>query len=116
MNEIKRLGAGERWSDVVIYGGVARWVEVPEQFDLDARQQIEQVLNQIDATLAQIGSQKAHVLEVLIFLADLADKPVFNELWDRWVVPGQAPIRAAVQAGLHASCRVEMIVTTAVPD
>lgn len=116
MDAIRRLGAGDRWSDIVIYGGVARWVEVPEQFDLDARQQIGQVLNQIDATLAQIGSRRSHVLEVLIYLADLGDKAVLNELWDRWVVPGQAPIRAAVQAGLDSTCRVEMIVTAAATD
>jgi enamine deaminase RidA (YjgF/YER057c/UK114 family) len=116
MDEIKRIGAGPRWSDVVIYGNVARWVEVPEQLDPEARRQIQQVVQQIDATLAQIGSHKTQVLEVLIFLADLDDKPVLDELWDQWVVPGQAPIRAAVQAGLGSTCRVEMIVTAAVPS
>jgi enamine deaminase RidA (YjgF/YER057c/UK114 family) len=72
-----------------------------------------QVLQQIDGTLAQLGSQKSNILEVLIFLADLNDKPVLDELWDDWVVPGEAPIRAAVQAGLGSMCRVEMIVTAA---
>jgi len=100
---------------VVIYNGVARWVEVPEQFDPDVRQQIQQVLQQIDNTLAQIGSHKTQVLEVLIFLADLDDKPALDDLWDEWVVPGQVPVRAAVQAGLGASCRVEMIITAAAP-
>jgi enamine deaminase RidA (YjgF/YER057c/UK114 family) len=90
---------------------------VAGQFDADARGQIEQVFRQIDDTLTQIGSHKTQVLEVLVFLADLDDKPIFDELWDQWVVPGQAPIRAAVQAGLGDACRVEMIVTAAIaPD
>jgi len=113
MSDIVRLGNSPRWSDVVIYGGVARWVEVAEDTSGDARSQIGQVLKQIDATLAQLASDRTRLLEVLIFLADLGDAPILNELWDGWVLRGSAPIRACVQAGLGAGCRVEMIVTAA---
>lgn len=111
MSDIVRLGNSPRWSDVVIYAGVARWVEVAEDMSGDARSQIGQVLKQIDATLAQVGSDRVRLLEVLIFLADLRDAPILNELWDAWVPRGSAPIRACVQAGLGPSCRVEMIIT-----
>jgi enamine deaminase RidA (YjgF/YER057c/UK114 family) len=114
MNEIVRIGESRRWSDVVIYAGVARWVEVAEDATADARGQIRQVLQQIDATLAQIGSDRMRLLEVLIFLADLDDAAVLNELWDQWVPEKHPPIRACVQAGLSAGLRVEMIVTAAV--
>jgi enamine deaminase RidA (YjgF/YER057c/UK114 family) len=114
MHEIKRLGASARWSDVVIYAGVARWVEVAEDMTQHTRGQIGQVLWQIDATLVQIGSDRNRLLEVLIFLADLSDAPVLNELWDDWVPSGNPPIRACVQAGLAAGCRIEVIVTAAV--
>jgi enamine deaminase RidA (YjgF/YER057c/UK114 family) len=113
MQEITRYGSSRRWSDVVIYSGTARWVEVPEDFSKDVRLQIDQVLHQIDATLAQIGSDKTGLLEVVIFLADLVDAPILNELWDAWVPEGHPPIRACVQAGLAAFFRVEMIVTAA---
>jgi enamine deaminase RidA (YjgF/YER057c/UK114 family) len=113
MNEIVRLGTSARWSDVVIHAGVARWVEVAEDATLDARGQISQVLRQIDATLAQIGADRTRLLEVVIFLVDLADAPILNALWDVWVPPGHPPIRACVQAGLSAGCRVEMILTAA---
>lgn len=114
MNQIVRIGQSQRWSDVVIHAGVARWVEVAEHATADARGQIQQVLRQIDITLAQIGSDRTRLLEVLIFLADLNDAALLNEIWDQWVPQGHPPIRACVQAGLGAGLRVEMLVTAAV--
>jgi enamine deaminase RidA (YjgF/YER057c/UK114 family) len=114
MNEILRIGQSRRWSDVVIHAGVARWVEVAEDATADARGQIQQVLNQINTTLTQISSDRTRLLEVLIFLADLSDAAVLNELWDQWVPEKHPPIRACVQAGLGAGLRVEMVVTAAV--
>lgn len=118
MSPIRRLGQSPRWSDVVIHRGVARWVEVAEDATRDVRGQIGQVLQQIDQTLEQIGSDRRQLLEIVIYLADLADRPVLNDLWDAWVPAGHAPIRACVQVGLGGSCLVEMIVTatTEAPD
>ena len=114
MQKITRFGTARRWSDVVIYGGVARWVEVAEDTSLLSGGQIDQVLRQIDATLRQIGSDKSQVLEVIIFLADLAEMSLLNERWDAWVMEGHPPIRACLQVGLAGGCRVEMVVTAAV--
>jgi len=114
MPEIKRLGESRRWADVVIHQGVARWVEVADDPALDIRGQVAQVLAQIDQTLTSIGSNREQLLQALIFLADLADAPVLNEAWDAWVPPGHAPVRACVQAGLSAGCRVEMVIAAAV--
>jgi enamine deaminase RidA (YjgF/YER057c/UK114 family) len=110
MQPITRLGTSPRWSDVVIHAGIARWVEVAADPEQDARGQIAQVLAQIDATLAEIGTDRTHLLEALIFLADLADAHVLNELWDAWVPAGHAPIRACIGASLSGSYRVEMMV------
>lgn len=113
MTEIIRLGESRRWADVVIHEGVARWVEVAEDSAQDVRGQVAQVLSQIDDTLAKIGSTRGRLLQVLIYVADLADVPALNELWDAWVMAGQAPVRACVQAGLGPGCRVEMVITAA---
>src|SRR6476659_1181779 len=107
MSEIVRIGESRRWSDVVIHAGVARWVEVAEDAKLDVEGQIAQVLNQVDATLRQIQSDRTRILEILIFLADLNDAPTLNEQWDQWVPKGHAPIRACVQAGLWGTYRIE---------
>jgi enamine deaminase RidA (YjgF/YER057c/UK114 family) len=116
MHRIQRIGTSHRWSDVVIYRGVARWVDVAEDARLDTAAQLAQVLQQIDATLLSIASDRTQLLEVLIYLADLTDAPALNAQWDAWVPAGHAPIRACVQAGLAGDYRVEMIISAAVPD
>lgn len=116
MNEIRRIGNSRRWADVVIYAGVARWVEVAEDITADTTGQIEQVLRQINATLALVQSDRERLLEALIFLADLGDASLLNQLWDQWVEGGNPPIRACVQAGLSAGLRVEMVLTAAVSE
>jgi enamine deaminase RidA (YjgF/YER057c/UK114 family) len=115
MNEIQRIGESRRWSDVVIHANVAYWVEVAADQGEDAAGQVRQVLAQIDETLQQIGSRRTHLLQVIIYLADLADAVHLNAAWDEWVPAGNAPVRACVQAGLAPTCRVEMVITAAIP-
>lgn len=113
MSEIQRYGDSTRWADVVVHRGVAHWVEVAEDLSLDARGQIAQVLAQIDATLELIKSDRTRLLQVLVYIADLADAETLNELWDRWVPATDPPVRAMVQVGLGKPCKVEMVVTAA---
>ncbi len=115
-HSIQRIGESARWADVVIHAGVARWVEVATDRSQDVQGQITQVLSQIDETLTQIQSSREHLLQILIYLADLKDIGTLNELWDAWVPRGHAPVRACVQAGMAADCLVEMIITAAVPE
>jgi enamine deaminase RidA (YjgF/YER057c/UK114 family) len=82
MVQIQRIGDSPRWSDIVIHNGVARWVEVANDMTQDARGQVAQVLEQINATLEQIGSSRESLLQILIYLSDLEDGPILNELWD----------------------------------
>lgn len=116
MTNLRRLGESKRYADVVIHRGTAYWVEIAESPTLDARGQIAQVLAQIDATLMSLGADRTGLIQVLVYLADLADFAALNEVWDAWVPTGQAPVRACVQAGLSAGYRVEMVITAAVPE
>src|SRR6185312_4897352 len=116
MSDIQRYGDAKRWSEVVCHNGTAYWVEVAEATTLDVRGQVSQVLSQIDATLIILGADRTRLLQVLIYLTDLADLPVLNEVWDAWVPAGHAPVRACVQAQLAGSLKVEMIITAAVPQ
>ena len=116
MSEIQRYGDSTRWADVVVHQGVAHWVEVAEDLSLDARGQIAQVLAQIDVTLELIKSDRTRLLQVLVYLADRADAETLNELWDAWVPATDPPVRAMVQVGLGKTCKVEMVVTAAVPE
>lgn len=116
MSEIQRYGDSKRWADVLVHRGVAHWVEVAEDISLDARGQIAQVLAQIDATLETIRSDRTRLLQVLVFIAAETDGAILNDLWDAWVPAGHPPVRAMVQVGLGKTCKVEMVVTAAVPD
>jgi enamine deaminase RidA (YjgF/YER057c/UK114 family) len=116
MDGIRRYGNSKRWADVVVHRGVAHWVEVAEDMSLDTRGQIAQVLAQIDATLETIKSDRTRLLQVLVYISDLRDAEVLNELWDAWVPAAHPPVRAMVQVGLGKSCKVEMVVTAAIPD
>ncbi len=114
MSNIQRFGDSPRWSDVVIHNGVAHWVEVANDMTQDARGQVSQVLEQVNVTLDQIGSSRHHLIQMTIYLSDLKNGAVLNELWDAWVPHGHAPIRACVQAGLGNGCLVEMVISAAV--
>jgi len=114
MSEIQRFGVTRRCSDAVVYNGVAQFVEVADDSSQDVRGQVTQVLAQIESRLALVGSDKTRLLQVLIYLADLQDGPVLNELWDNWVPEGHAPSRACVQCGLAPGYRVEMVISAAV--
>lgn len=112
--QICRIGDSHRWADIVIYQGIARWVEVAGDLSAPAATQIQQVLSQIDATLVQIGSSRESLLQIIIHLADLSDAAELNRQWDQWVPHGHAPVRACVQSGLAGGCQVEMIIEAAI--
>ncbi len=114
MSQIQRLGVTRRWSDAVIHNGTAYFVEVPGNVEQDARGQIAEALQLVDERLTQIGSDRTRLLQVTIYLRDLNDAPILNELWDAWVPFGHAPARACVQATLgNPAMRVEMVLTAA---
>lgn len=116
VSAIRRLGSHSRWSDVVIHRGVARWVEVAEDRSVDFSQQTRQVLQQVDNTLQSLSADRSSLLQMLVFVSDLGHMDQFNAVWDAWVPPGAAPVRACVQAGLAAGCLVEVIVEAAVSE
>jgi enamine deaminase RidA (YjgF/YER057c/UK114 family) len=58
------------------------------------------ILRQIDALLAEAGSDKTKILSATIWLADMRDFDAINDAWDAWVPEGHAPARACVEAKL----------------
>ncbi len=113
---IQRFDVGARLSEMAVHQGVAYLAgQVAADGSQDITGQTTQVLAQIDALLARAGTDKSKILMCQIFIADLADFPAMNAVWERWVAPGNAPPRATVQARLAKSeWRVEMVVTAAV--
>jgi 2-iminobutanoate/2-iminopropanoate deaminase len=73
--------------------------------------QTEQVMKNVGAILEAAGSSLANVLQVSIFLVDLADFDGLNEVYAGFVGP-DFPARATVQIGaLPSGALVEIAVT-----
>ncbi len=113
---IQRFHVGARMSETAIFNGVVYLAgQVPEDGSQDIKGQTRQVLAAIDTLLAEAGSAKSHILRAQIFIADLADYTAMNEVWEEWVVAGQTPPRATVQAALaKPEWKLEVVVTAAV--
>ena len=114
---LERIGAGNRMSDAVIYGDrVYLSGYVAEKAEgKSVREQTQDILEQIDETLRQAGSHKTKILKANIWLTDIHSWAEMNEAWDAWVVPGQAPARATVEAklagpGFNVEIMVEAVI------
>ena len=75
----------------------------------DVRAEAEQVMQNLGAVLAAAGCSFADVVKATIFLADMADYAVVNEIYGRAMPEGHCPARATVQVtGLPRGARVEI--------
>jgi enamine deaminase RidA (YjgF/YER057c/UK114 family) len=102
MTDLRRIDAGPRMSEAVIHGNtiytagmVADTMKGKSVFE-----QTTEVLEQIDNLLARAGSDKTRILKANIWLTDMKNFDQMNKAWDAWVVPGQTPARATVEAKL----------------
>ena len=113
---IQRFEVGPRMSELAVHNGVAYLAgQVPEDPGQGIEGQTRQVLQAIDALLAQAGTDKTRILRAQIYLADIADFAGMNQAWDAWVAAGHTPPRATVQAPLaNPGWKVEIVVTAAV--
>lgn len=113
---IQRYDVGARLSEMAVHNGTVYLAgQIPEDATQGIEGQTAQVLACVDTLLARAGSDKSRLLMVQVFLADLADFPGMNAVWDAWVAPGHAPPRATVQAALaNPAWRIEVVATAAV--
>ncbi|CAH2603585.1 RidA family protein [Rhodovastum atsumiense] len=91
---------------VFLQGCVARDLEK------DVRGQTEEVLAQIDELLETHGTDKTRLLQAQIWLKNIGDRQVMNEVWSAWLPRDGAPARACVQAEMaDPRYLVEIMVT-----
>ena len=114
---IRRIAEETRLSGAVVHGGVIYLAgQVADDATLDAEGQTADILRQIDALLAQAGSSKANMLNMQIFIADMADFPGMNRAYDAWLDTGDKPGRMTVEAKLaNPAWRVEITGVAAMP-
>lgn len=74
----------------------------------DIRAQTQAVMDSICRTLEQVESSIADVVKVNVWLCDLADFAVFNEVYASYFESGKFPVRSLVQASLAFNVKVEV--------
>lgn len=111
---IERLDTGKRMSQAVIHGDTIYLAGQVGEAGAPVAEQTRQCLAKIEDLLARCGSDKTKLLQVTIWLADMADFAAMNEVWDAWVAEGHAPARACGEAKLATpDYKVEFLVTAA---
>lgn len=78
----------------------------------DIQAQTREVLDRIDHYLAEAGTSKSKLLHAQLWIKDMADFRAMNEVWNAWVDPNNAPVRACVRADMaRPEILVEIMVT-----
>jgi enamine deaminase RidA (YjgF/YER057c/UK114 family) len=113
---IQRLQPGPRLSAAVVHGGIVYISgQVPDTLNADVTTQTREILAKIDRLLAEAGSDKSRLLNVNVWLADIITFDQMNQVWEAWLLPGQAPARATVEARIaNSGYRVEIAAIAAV--
>lgn len=113
----QRVDNGPRMTRVLVHNNTIylAGMTADKTIGLSVAEQTQEILERIDWRLGQVGSDKSQLLQVIIWLSDVRYAEEFNKVWDAWVVPGQAPARACIEARLQNPKKyVEIIATAAV--
>ena len=113
---VRHIDPGPRLSEATVFGDrMYLSGMIPEDTSADITSQVKQTLAEIDSLLAKGGSDKSKILSAVIWLSDISDFAAMNAVWDAWVVPGQTPARATVEAKLtDPQMKVEIMVVAAI--
>jgi enamine deaminase RidA (YjgF/YER057c/UK114 family) len=114
---LKRIDAGKRMSSAVIHNGMVYLAGYVAEAAAgkSVKEQTQDVLAQIQATLKKAGTDKTNIVKANIWLTDISTFSQMNEAWDSWVVAGQTPARATVESKLAApGLDVEIMVEAAI--
>jgi enamine deaminase RidA (YjgF/YER057c/UK114 family) len=101
--------------EVVAHGGVLYIGGViAEDTSLDMAGQADDVLRQLAKLLTAGGSSMPRVLQVTIFITNLAEKADFNRVWKAYFKQDNVPARAVIGvADLGPGIKLELVATAA---
>lgn len=80
---------------------------------LDLTGQTSQALETLEKSLIELGSDKTKIVSAYVFIADINDKPVMDEVWKDWIGddPENWPKRACLGVDLGGNWLIEITVT-----
>ena len=110
---IERMHTSTKLSKIVRHNGVAYLCgQVGE--GVTVTDQTQECLARVDRLLEEAGSSRKHILQAIIWLADMGDVAEMNAVWNAWMPEGHAPARACGEARLaRRDLKVEIIITAA---
>lgn len=110
---ITRLGTERRrMSKIVIHNDTIYLCgQVAKDSDAGIKEQTRTMLDKVDDLLKQAGSDRRHILSATVYIKEMKFFADMNEIWDAWVIEGDSPARACVEASL---ARPELLVEISV--
>ena len=89
---------------------------IADDESLDVGGQTRQALGDLDRWLAMCGSDRSHILQVVIWLSDIRFRDEMNAVWLDWIDPANLPARACVEARMATpGCLVEIMAIAVKP-
>ena len=112
---IQRFENGPRMSRAVVHGDTVYLAGLTADAAVgkSVAEQTKEILGKIDNLLKQGGTDKTKLLQATIWLQDIRTVDEFNKVWDAWVVAGQTPARACIEARLQSPAKMIEIQVTA---
>lgn len=109
--KIKRIDQGPRFSEAVAVHDLVFLAGQLGEAGQSVAEQTRSALEEIDALLVRAGSDRAHLINATILLADIADYDEMNAEWDAWIKDYPAPARATYEARLFSpDYKVEIVI------
>ena len=101
-------------SGIVVHGDTIYLAGQVAQDGGDIKAQTQNILDNIDAQLASVGSNKSKILSANLWITDFEDFSGLNEVWNAWIDPDNMPARACVRSELaRPDLLIEIMVTAA---
>jgi enamine deaminase RidA (YjgF/YER057c/UK114 family) len=112
--DITRLAGGAIGrSRAVACEGLAFAVATGGHAGNDLAAQTAATLAAIEQNLADAGSDKSRILQATVYLTEISDKALMDEVWNAWIGPDEWPQRACVGVQLAPGDLVEIVVIAA---
>jgi enamine deaminase RidA (YjgF/YER057c/UK114 family) len=114
MQTIERVPSGHAGrSRSCAYADLIYTVATSADTSLDISGQTHQALAALSASLEGLGSNASRMLSAQVLLANMANKPIVDEIWAQWIGedPQHWPQRACYGVDLGGKLLIEIIVT-----
>ena len=120
-HEIRQISGEHRGqpiiSQAVVHGKVAYFAGItPDPIVGDIKTQTAHVLRRVDQLLILAGTDKSRLLSAQVWIADIRLFEDHNSVWNEWVDPANAPVRACLTTDFwRPGMLVEIMVVAALP-